>query len=433
MHARFGWRAVCIFTSERRLPRRPPELRNPELVAASYYVPPERLTVFCDYLKQHHPIATVVPHGELEVEAAAEIAEVMDLGIWPRDVVSRFRDKASLKAYLAEVDPGIRLNFAQTVVAPKDALALARENQLSRFVIKPNDGFGNIDIGFFDGDVAGSLLEAHWARNPDTSWLMESYIEGDEYHCNGQVDAEGNITILDVGQRHNIETHDRGVICTRTDQTLTTNLVFKQIADYTRRVITASGLRRLPFHAEFRVDADGPVLLECGARLMGGAWANIQSAMHSPACDPFDLAAHYYGSAEPYGEPGIDWNHYDSQLFVEVRGVCRSPVTVYSLSGFREIEAWPSFHRWTKKPYIAQRLSPTDSLPNSPYAIILRVRTAAEVDALEARVRAILKWNEAVPTLKQRLALVRHGVGSRIRGLMLKGARFGRASLMREI
>jgi len=71
MHARFGWRAVGIFTFERRLPRRPPELRNPDLVAACYYVPPERLAVFCEHLKRHHHVAAVVPHGEETVKAAA--------------------------------------------------------------------------------------------------------------------------------------------------------------------------------------------------------------------------------------------------------------------------------------------------------------------------------------------------------------------------
>jgi len=348
-------------------------------------------------------------------------------------MLARFRDKARLKAYLAEVDPGIRLNFAQMVVAPADALAFARENQLSRFVIKPNDGSGHIDIGFFDGDVTGSLLEAHWARSPDTSWLMESYIEGDEYHCNGQVDAEGNITIIDVGQRHVIETRDRGVISTRTDQILTTNAMFRQIVDYTRRVITASGLRRLPFYAELRVDADGPVLLECAARLIGGSWADIQGAMQSADFDPFDLAAHYYGSAEPYGEIGLDWAHYDSQVLFIVRGVCPAPVTVYSLSGFKEIEAWSTFYRWTQRPCIAQRLMATDSLVNSPYAIILRVRDVTEMDVMEARVRTPLKWNETAPTLKQRFTLVRHGVGRRIRGLVLKWARFVSAPLMRKI
>lgn len=393
MHRRFGWRAVCWFTTERNWPVDIEETRDSELIAAAFFCPPDRFSVGCAHLKAHHQIRAVVPQCETTVTLAAELDEHLGLKIWSNDTLFRFRDKGRLKQYLAEVDPSIRLNLAQTVETPQQALELVRERGLDRYVIKPNSGFANENIGFFDRASTRVDLEEHWARNRGTRWLLEAYISGEEYHCNGQVDAEGNITIIDIGMTHVTETRERGGICTRTDQMPTTDPVFGEIADYSRRIIAASGLRRSPFHAELRRTAEGPVLIECAARIIGAEYAFLLSEMHGSAFDPFELAAHYYGSAKPYGPIGLDWDSYNARLFFKIRGVCEKATQVYSWEGVEAVTQGAHFYRWISTPFIGQRLQPTNSLGNSSYALILRTSDPEERDEVEAWVRATLRIN----------------------------------------
>ena len=67
--------------------------------------------------------------------------------------------------------------------------------------------------------------------------LLEEFIGGREYHCNGQVDAEGNVTIIDIGRTHYAETDRREIVCLRTDQTPFAAPEFAAIADYTQATV----------------------------------------------------------------------------------------------------------------------------------------------------------------------------------------------------
>jgi len=396
MHARFGARAVCFYTSDEALPHSAklyPELFSKDYVAAQYRVTPEALPQFIEYQRSHYSIKAVIPHHESFVCNAVTVAESLGLD-WVQPVIMRrFRDKFSLKSHLRATDPSLRINFAQLTSSPSETLEIVRNNRLNRYVLKPNDGSGNIGIGIFSAQDQPSLIEEYWKRTQAGTVLLEEFIEGREYHCNGQVDAEGNITIIDIGRTHYTETELGEIVCLRTDQLPSTAPEFIPIADYTRRVIQASGLRRSPFHAELRVDDSGPSLLECAARVIGASCARFTTEMHSPQFDMIDLAAHYYVSSESYGAIGLDWKNYDASQQIKIRGVANQVGKIWQLEGVRETERLPQFMTWTEKPSIGQHLTATNSLVSSSYALITRCHTFAEADEVERKVRELIRWN----------------------------------------
>lgn len=396
MHRRFGARAVCFYTRDDTPPtsaKLHPELFDQRYVAASYRVAPDALPAFIEHLRKHHTIRAVIPSGEFHVSNAITIAEALGLEWVQPAIMRRFRDKFALKAHLRATDPGLRINHAELAGSPAEALDIVRRHGLSRFVLKPNDGCANIGVGMFSADDPVSVIEDYWRRTRAGTVLLEEFIGGREYHCNGQVDAEGNITIIDIGQTHYTETERREIVCLRTDQIPFARPEFAQIADYTRRMIVASGLRRSPFHAELRVDEDGPSLLECAARLIGGSWSQFVALMHGPAFDMVDLAAHYYGSAAPYGPLALDWQRHDAALLIKIRGVAVRAEKIRHLEGVKETERLPQFVGWTDKPARGQRLSATNSLLSSPYSLMTRCRDLAEADEVERKVRGLIKWN----------------------------------------
>ena len=407
MRRRFGARAVCVYTAEAQLPasaRLHPELASKDHVAAHYVASPEAFPALIDHLRRHHAIGAIIPHNEMSVSNAITLAEGLGLDWVQPAIMRRFRDKFALKAHLRATDPGLRINHAELASSPSEALAIVRRNRLPRFVLKPNDGAANINVGIFSADDPPSLVEDYWRRTQARTVLLEEFIGGREYHCNGQVDAEGNVTIIDIGRTHYAETAQREIVCLRTDQTPFAAPEFAAIADYTRRVIIVSGLRRCPFHAELRVDESGPCLLECAARLIGAGWARFVPLMHGPRFDMIDLAAHYYGSSKPGEPPALDWKTYDDALLIKIRGVSTRAEEIRQLEGVRETEKLPQFLTWTEKPSLGQNLAATNNLMSSPYALMTRCRNLDEADEVERKIRALIQWNTRPPSAREKIS-----------------------------
>lgn len=397
MHRRFGARAVCYYTSAEMLPvspRRHPELFSKDFTAAHYVAPPEALPVFIEHLRRHHDVRAVIPHNEMTVSHAVTIAEGLGLDWVQPAVMRRFRDKFALKSHLRSADPGLRINHAELAGSPAQVLESVRRNRLPRFVLKPNDGAANVGVGIFSAGDPPPMIEDYWRRTGARTVLLEEFIGGREYHCNGQVDAEGNVTITDIARTHFAETERREIVCLRTDQVPSHAPEFAPIADYTRRMIVASGLRRCPFHAELRVDESGPCLLECAARLIGAEWARFIHLMHGPRFDVFDLAAHHYASSAPYGPPALDWKRHDEALLVKIRGVSTRAEKIRRLQGVRATERLPQFLAWNEKPALGRRLAVTNSLMSSPYALMGRCRDLADADEFDRKVRSLIRWND---------------------------------------
>jgi hypothetical protein len=398
LYRKYGYRAVCFYTNRRerlRCEPRFPILRS-EYVAAAYDMDLSDLAGFAAHIATRHRVAAVLPFNEPAVAPAAELARHLGLSWAQPQVMRRFHDKFAFKEYLRSESPNIRMNASLRVESVADVLLARRDPAFRRFVLKPNDGFGNRSIGLFDAATAEADIDDFLRRLPNSPMLMEQYVDGLEYFVNGQVDGQGEVVVVAIFQylrrpangRHNIDFET--LLVPHRDPR------FAQLARYAEQVVQASGLRRSPFHVELMVDDAGPCLIEAGARLAGHGNAFLSGEVHGPRLDLIDVAAHYYLEPADYGPLPLDWAAHDASAVRYVHGVATRRERICQLEGIREIEALPEFYGWVRKPVIGEQLEPTVDSLSMPFSLILKAPTQDALSEAAAQVRRTLRWNRSV-------------------------------------
>jgi hypothetical protein len=399
LYRRYGFRAVTFYTNpdDYRMNRyRYPELSSSELVAEEYGVDLNNLDPFITELRQRHDIRAVVPYNELQVAPAEKIAEGLGLSWAQPEVMFLFRNKLLLKQAVSAADPKLRMNVVRLVHSPEEALATARDHDCKRFVLKPNDGFGNVDVGIFDTSVESHHVIEFWRKVGRSQMLFEEFIGGEEYHCDGVIDSEGIATATNAFRYLRGPVNGRENIELGSELILENTKVFADLAEYAQRVITASGLRRSPFHCEIKVDEQGPCLIECSARPVGQMTVPVVHLAHGGDFDFFDVITHYYVEDTNFGDLRLNWQAYNARLLRQVCGVVESQERIYTLSGLREVEEMPAFLRWLKPVEISQRVRPTRDIFGSAYIGLFQGSSTTSLDELAETVRSTIQWNQRV-------------------------------------
>ena len=401
-YARRGLRTVCLYNNPtflRQAPHLFPDLVGPN-IAANYLVDDAKLDTLAPLLKEKHHIVAVVPHVETSVLASEHLAELLDLSWAQPGVINRFRDKHSLKDYLRSVPDGPRINAIARVTTTFDVSQALGTGEFPRFVLKPNDGFGNSRIGFFDADGDLTRVEKYLAEHAGTPLLMEEFIGGDEYFADGQVDGQGEVTVVSVWRAVRVAANGRPNVTAGFRTLGSDRPEFIAAATYAESVVRASGLRRSPFHLELKIDDRGPCLIEVGARLVGAELALEDSEMHG-SLDVVDLAAHYYLTDDDYGPTGVDWQHYDSRVRSEITGISEVSGRIFEVTGLDAVEAHPAFIRWHHKPAIGDRLTQTVDLFGQPWAVVVEAPDEQSLDEIEAWLRATIRINPTSTGLRR--------------------------------
>ncbi len=411
LHRRWGLRAVCFWTDGAAQARRAwqhPALRS-AAVAAHYAADLDELPLLADVVRRRHDVVAVVPWREPVVAPAERLAELLGLSWAQPDVLPLFRDKFALKERLRALPAGPRVNAAAVVRSVDDVVHVLAAAGFDRYVLKPVDGFANVQVGFFDRGSDPVLVAAHLARIAPGQVLLEEYVDGVEYYVNGQVDAHGVVVVTRVGRYERISVNGKANVEVGTSTVHTDDPAFDRLAAYAVEVVQATGLRRSPFHLEAKVDDRGPCLIEVAARLVGGGEAIDDGLVHGGRFDAFVVAAHYYLTADPYGDLGLDWATYDRSWHGHVCGVATDHGRMYEVQGTHEVEAMPEFARWVIRPRVGDRIEPTVDLGGMPYQVVLRAPTAGTFAAAVERVRRTVQWNDVsgplVRTLRRPAAL----------------------------
>ena len=403
VHARFGLRAICFYTSRRERLRRARQLPllDSGVVAASYDVARSDLVRFAAHLRERYRIAAVVPANEPAVLPAAELGELLGVSWAQPAEMRRVCDKLAFKRYLREQHPHLRINASRAVQSLRDVRLGRAEAAYRRFVIKPNSGYGNRAVGLFDESTPEAVIRDFLDAMRGAPLVMEEYIEGEEYFVNGQIDAQGRVLSVaafrylrqPANERHNLDFET--LLVPHRDP------LFSELTHYAQQVMEASGLRRTPFHLELKRDARGACLIETGARLAGHSNALLCGELHGGRLDLIDLAAHYYVSAEDYGAVPLDWEAYDSAAVRYVHGVAGRRERIYDLAGLEEVAALGTFHRWVKKPAVGEMLERTADSLTMPYSLLLRGPDQATLAGDARRARELLRWNTAPTALRR--------------------------------
>lgn len=106
---------------------------------------------------------------------------------------SRFWDKFSVKESLRSVPAGPAMNGSRLVGDAAQTRELAATDEaFAKYVVKPNSGAGNHDIGFFSVETPAQEITEYLDAVDPGQLVMEEFLEGDEFCVNGQVDEYGS-------------------------------------------------------------------------------------------------------------------------------------------------------------------------------------------------------------------------------------------------
>lgn len=269
---RLGMRATVI-TTGRDVYALPPHVREfvddvrmvdtmtlPDLRAAAWQV------------HRQHPVHAVVAGLEFTVPATAVIAADLGVeGIDPADV-QVVRDKSAMRARLHSA--GVR---APAFVVASSALEAADAGDTVGYpcVIKPSGMVGT--VGVRRADSRSELAEGYRriadetlplaGELPDSTVVVEEYLHGQEFSAEGYV-SQGQAVILAITEKWlgpEPYFQQQGHIVRPVGQVPG----HEAVGDYMEQVAKALGMVAGAFHAEYRVTAQGPTLIEVGARMAG--------------------------------------------------------------------------------------------------------------------------------------------------------------------
>ena len=412
-------RPICVYIDSRaELYKREhfPELQGPDSLA-HFYLDKMSPEMMASAIRARFDVVGIMPYFEQSLTPARELCAALNLS-WNADaVVRRFRDKSGLKDFLRQTHPEIPLGASRRVKNVDEVFA---QPLPPRFVIKPNDGFANRDVGFFSTDDAGARAQiaAYFGPHQGEDFVLEELLLGTEYAVNGQMDAQGKATVVSLLEYDRVPANGKPNVYHRTIHVPRTAPHYEAITAYAEAVMNASGLVRAPFHLELMQTAAGPRLIEVGARFGGTRYVFATNAVHNNVFNHFDLAVHHYLTTAPYAGAPPQWDYYDAVSYVHLDGIAERTERVYSLSGIEAIERMPEFDGWVVKPEVGGTVRRTVDLYSVPYSLHLRSMVSrADVIAATERVKATLKINAAVS--RPRRALV--DLQAALRRLQMRG------------
>ncbi|MFG2804157.1 ATP-grasp domain-containing protein [Streptomyces massasporeus] len=219
------------------------------------------------------PFEAVLPGSDIYVTATARVAAALDLPGLPVATVDRVRDKSVMRAAVAEA--GLRTpRFAQ---ATTDAELRAAAEQVGfPCVLKPVACSGSIHVSRADDFDQLTAAFQRLVTDPEPDMgklhehraLVEEYVQGPEFSADGYVLESGEVTVVALS-RTLLGPEPDFVELGHLTPALVDDATLKNVEAYVGDVVRAVGITSGPFHCELRLAAEGPVLIEIGARLPG--------------------------------------------------------------------------------------------------------------------------------------------------------------------
>jgi biotin carboxylase len=206
------------------------------------------------------------------VAPLARLAAALDLAGLPVAAAEAATDKRRQRALFAE--HGVPSAGFAAVETEADALAAYRELG-PRIVIKPTDGAAQRGVSDVrsENEVAAAVAHAQ-AHSRSGRLIAEQYLDGPEYTVNAFV-ADGRFHPVTTTLRALAPPPAVGICTAHRYPSGRSEADVAAIEDATRLAAAAIGIDDAPVYAQLRFTADGPRLIECGARLGGGGDAAL--------------------------------------------------------------------------------------------------------------------------------------------------------------
>ncbi|MER5631503.1 ATP-grasp domain-containing protein [Streptomyces nitrosporeus] len=332
-----------------------------------------------DLLRAHRPLC-VVAGQEPGVIPADTLADQLGVpGNRPELSVAR-RDKYEMTEALRRA--GVRCADQFTSADPDQITAWAAERG-GRVVVKPRTSAATDHVVVCDtpGQVRQAAAEVLAARDifgaANTEALVQAYLEGPEFKVD-TVSYAGERYTCGVWQYHKRLVDGRNIY-DRDEIREPEDAATLEITGYVDEVLRALGIAYGPSHTEVIVTADGPVLVEVGARTAGGLvppfhdaclGGNQADVTALAFTDPERFRARYAGRA--YRKL-----RHASQVYGAT--TLSGTVAAVDTATVERIEALGSVYRFTPKKRPGDTLRPTVDLYSTTFVAHLAAGSAEEL------------------------------------------------------
>lgn len=188
-----------------------------------------------------------------------------------------FKDKARFRELIQSLYP----DFFFKRIKADEISVLTSEGLPFPFVIKPSLGFFSLGVHIVRSqedwnrvkdEVSHSKLEGIYppAVLDKSTFLMEEYIEGEEFAVDCYFDHAGEAVVLNI-LHHRFSS---GTDTSHRVYTLSKKMVLKYVDEFTELLNTmaqSTGIRNFPAHVELRIDATGKIIpIEVNPLRFGG-------------------------------------------------------------------------------------------------------------------------------------------------------------------
>ncbi|WP_422418593.1 ATP-grasp domain-containing protein [Pseudomonas sp. GZD-222] len=339
------------------------------LFQAHYSLQTLGLPALVEQLAAQRPTA-VLTGSEFGVELADRLAAALGLpGNDPEYSAAR-RDKS----LMAEQVAGAGLPVAEQLrtASSEQAVAWFQARGGKPVVAKPLDSAGSdnvficYDIEQLQHATACILGSTNLMMCNNHALLLQEYLVGDEYVINS-VSHEGQHWITDVWKSSKTLSADGRKIYDREHLLPADAAELEVLIDYVEAVLDALAIAHGPAHTEVILTAQGPRLLETGARLSG--LANPDALQAATGNDQVGLTCLKY--LEPQALAALPRryrlrNHCCTLNLISRRSAPFDPRAVH-----KQLSTLPSYHSSRFRFTEGRQTTPTIDLNSSPGAVFL--------------------------------------------------------------
>lgn len=225
-----------------------------------------------EMVKEFNPIA-IIPGSDSGVIWATKLAHDLGLpGNNPKNL-KKMIDKQYMQDALKEAN--VRYIKSQFINSFDEAKEFVSKLDNPQVVIKPSIGQGTIGVCICKND--DELKDAvefnknvSFDINPDEDdkLVIQEYIGGEEYVIN-TLCCKGHNRIISAFYYKKILIEGRGAIYDYEVAIDETHPCFRELVEYNEKVISVLGLEYGAVHGEYKIDENGPVLMEMNSRVPG--------------------------------------------------------------------------------------------------------------------------------------------------------------------
>ncbi|MEU5400865.1 ATP-grasp domain-containing protein [Streptomyces sp. NPDC005963] len=333
-------------------------------------------------------VDSVVAAAESGVLLADELAAALAVpGNDPRHTIAR-RDKYAMQQAVGAAG----LPSAESCLSASldELIAWVAGRGRWPVVLKPvlSAGADNVFICRTVAEVTAAytaiMTSADRYGQHNTVALAQQFLSGKEHYVN-TVSRDGRHRIVEVWCYHKRSVDGRSVYDYE-DLLGPDEPGFHEIVRYVRSVLDALGIRNGAAHTEVMLTGDGPVLIECGARLGGGQMPELLT--RCVGADQVTCLAHSIAAPEDFiAEADAPYQLKDRLRCVNL--ILPRAGTVPDDDGWDQIRGLPSFEHLVVNHPAGSSLSRTVDMATCPGTVYLTATDPAMLESDYGRLREL--------------------------------------------